>query len=150
MFKITEDFELKKAFREIDQPAFEPPAEAEYPMFVTDYVTWSEPSGHRVFLVFSDPAKGEPLGIVFERGSSAVPGMCEWCHSVRSGNGVSLLLAKVDGQRRVGLHLCRNLECQKRLSADPGADDFPRTGNSVLERKKVLSRMAEFFRQQLV
>jgi hypothetical protein len=152
MFKIESADELRECFRPLDRGEVELSPSLRFPLIVRDYLAWTEPSGHRVYLVFSEETRRPPLGIVFRRdqdSTGAPPSMCEFCHSVRSGNGVSLLTAAASDRRRVGIPLCRNLECHEKVEGLPGADDLPGTPRGRELARRILARMGGFVRQNL-
>src|SRR5688572_26130790 len=104
MIRIQSENELLDSFRLIDRDQVELPVDMRFPLLVKNYLAWPEASGARVFLVFEDPSSRKPFGIVFRQeqasfGQAAC--MCEWCHSVRSGNGVGLLTATSNDSTRV-------------------------------------------------
>src|SRR4051812_1238764 len=121
MFKVSSESELLESFRELDRAEIRLPESLKYPLFVTDYLTWLEPSGHRTYLLFKMLPDRPPVGIVFRRNASAgsVATMCEWCQSTRSGSNVSLLTATASSNRTVGIHLCNDLSCRDKALAAP-------------------------------
>ncbi|MGZ3689784.1 MAG: FBP domain-containing protein [Bdellovibrionota bacterium] len=143
MFRITSEAELMNCFRPRDRDEVVVPERA-FPLSVRDYLTWLEPSGVRVYLVFRDPLGGALLGIVFRRdqGNAVEPAMCEWCHSVRGGGSVGLLTARASSRRRIGISLCRDLSCAEKSET---YDD----GSSRLRVKKVIERMTLFARRNI-
>jgi hypothetical protein len=153
MFRIQSENELKECFREQDREELILGPEVKFPMVARDYLAWVEPSGNRTYLVFQDASFKGPLGIVFRRVQSLGPGvaaMCEWCHSVRSGDEVGLLTVKTHSNRRIAISLCRDLGCAENVRSGPGVHDFPTTA-SVQERvRRVLAKMADFARRELV
>lgn len=152
MIKITSENQLLETFRSLDRDQVQVPAEFKFPLAVKDYLSWIEPSGHRVYLVFEDTASGLPLGVVFERTPappSTPASMCQWCHSVRSGTGVSLLTTAASKNRRVGLHLCTDLNCRERAMGAPGIHDFNESLSGVEKVKQVVRRMNEFAKSNL-
>jgi hypothetical protein len=142
MFKIDSEEELLKTFRPRDRKHVELTKDLQFPLRATDYLAWVHPSGGRVFLVFAAP-KGPPIGLVFDSNGGAGPGvvqMCHWCHGHAAGTGVGLLTAKVNSKRRVGVHVCIDLGCAKKLE-----DEANRTGESVRPKmQKLIERMGEF------
>lgn len=152
MIRIASEKELLESFRLIDRAEVELPGNGRFPMVIRDYLAWSEPSGNRLFLVLADRERQLPLGIVFRRDQSGGSGparMCEWCHAVRSGDGVTLLTAASSSHRRVGLNLCRDLSCKDRLEEAPGVDDLPRLLSDQERLRRILRRMSAFARQNL-
>ena len=147
MIRITSENQILDSFRTDDRDEVRLPSGLKFPYAMKDYMTWVEPSGHRVFLVFPDDVSGNLRGVVFQRtpGGSDVPAsMCQWCHSVRGGNGVSLLTTSAGRQRRVGVHLCSSLNCRENALSPPGVNDF-QEGLSGHERvQRILQRMREF------
>ena len=106
-------------------------------------------SGNRVYLVFTD---GASVGIVFRRdqGPGAGSTMCEWCHSVRSGDSVGLLTATATSKRRVGIHACRDLSCKEKLESTPGVNDFQEMLNPREKARRLVARMSEFVRREII
>jgi len=150
MFRISSENELLSSFRAIDLDEVQIPADFHFPLAIKDYLSWIEPSGHRVYLVLEDTIDGGVKGIVFQRthgGPDAPASMCQWCHSVRTGGGVALLTATAGPKRRIGLHLCSDLACKEHLL--PGVQDFQES-LSVSERKqRLFQRMREFAKRHL-
>ena len=64
MIRIQNEAELLELFRPVDRDEVRPPVHQTYPMAVTDYLAWVEPSGHRTFLVFEDEKSRSGLGVV--------------------------------------------------------------------------------------
>jgi hypothetical protein len=153
MFRITDENELRDCFRELDRSEIVLDSAMSFPLTAKDYLTWIEPSGARTYLVFQDGSFKAPFGIVFRRDQTlgpSVAAMCEWCHSVRSGNEVGILTAKARDNTRVGISLCRDLNCSAKIRSEPGAHDFPSTA-SVQERvRKLQEKMAGFVRRDLI
>jgi len=147
MREVATPEELIRCFREIDRADVELPLTTlPFPLCFADVLAWS--AGPRAFLLYRD--SGRARGIVFHRGSGAVPeaaAMCEWCHTVRSHGGVRLLSVAVDRRRRVGLYLCADLSCLERARELPGPDDL-REGLDVKERsRRIVARIARFARR---
>jgi hypothetical protein len=155
MIRIASETELLDSFRALDRDEVELPDDLSFPVLVKDYLTWSDPGGHRVYLVFSEPGadsrKRSALGIVFRRSASGSgpPQMCEWCHAVRGGDGVMLLTATASSQKRVGIHLCRDLSCKDKVEAAPGAHDFPESLSARDRTQRILQRMSQFARRAI-
>lgn len=151
MIRIASEEQLFNTFRETDRDQVQLPANFKFPMVVKDYLNWTEPSGFRVYLVFEDPHTKAMTGVVFQRtqGAHDVASMCQWCHSVRVGGSVSLLTAEASRTRRVGLHLCSNLNCKENTNSSPSIHDFSE-GLSGFERtRRVLERMSDFTKRNL-
>lgn len=142
VFKLDSETALLQSFRPKDRKALEPPPGVTFPLFVPDYLAWPHPAGGRVYLVFAVP-KGAPTGIAFDTNGGAgegVPQMCDWCHGYATGTGVRLLTATVTGKKRVGVHLCADLGCQRKLE-----DEANRSGRSVRPAMQaLLARMGRF------
>ncbi|MBC7691238.1 MAG: FBP domain-containing protein [Methylotenera sp.] len=151
-FKISSETELLNCFRDLDRDEVLLTQELSFPIIVTDYLTWLEPSGVRAYLVFKDRSEGAPLGISFRRdqGPGVSPAMCEWCHSVRSGESIGLLSATASSKRRVGIQLCRDLSCKAKVLAEaPGVSDLSSTVSAEAKLAGVVGRMTDFARRQL-
>jgi hypothetical protein len=145
MFKIDSEQSLVTAFRPRDRAHLELP-KLSYPLFVRDYLSWSDPSGTKVFLLFS-VTRGAPTGIAFQRDQGSVPGarMCEWCHSYGAGDRIGLLTTDVNSRKRVGVSLCLDLSCNVKLE-----DAANRAGKSSVEASRALiDRIARFAREAL-
>jgi hypothetical protein len=151
MIYINSETELLSAFRLIDREEVQIPRALQLPLKVDDYVTWIEPSGSRIYLIIEEKKKQLPFGIVFRRDqdTSGSYGMCEWCHSVRSGNGVALLTATASSHRRVGINLCRDLDCKEKAELPPGPNDIPQLLSSQDRIQKITQRMFNFAKQNL-
>lgn len=145
MVRILSDDQLLQSFRPFERGEVQIPSDFAYPLAMKDYLAWTEPSGHRVFLVFSD--KESLQGVIFYRtkvASDTPAAMCQWCHSVRGRAGVSLLSATVDRDRRIGVYLCSDLNCRHNLMSTPGVNDF-HEGLSRQERVMgMMARMRKF------
>jgi hypothetical protein len=147
MIKIASESELLRTFRAVDRDQVQLPPDFKFPLAVKNFTTWLEPSGHRVYLVYEDTKKGGPIGIVFQRthGSpDAAPAMCQWCNSVRGGSGVSLLTAAVGSNRRVGIHLCSDLQCADEEMVIPGVNDLRESLSRTEKVLRLMQRMSDF------
>ena len=144
MFKVDSEDALLEAFRPRDRKQVELAREVKAPMFVRHYLSWVHPAGGRAFLVFAVPG-GLTTGIVFDTngGGPSVPHMCEWCRSPGLGSTVGMLTARVSGTRVVGLQLCSDLSCQRKLE-----DEADRAGRSVLPAMAALIEHMGRFAQQ--
>ena len=152
MLRLRDSDHLRAAFRAIDQDEVYVPPDMKFPIGVRDYLAWVEPSGHRVYLIFVEPYSHERLGIVFHRtrGTPDTPAaMCQWCHAVRGGGAVALLTAAVNRRRRVGVHLCSNLNCRENALTTPGIHDFNESISASERVKRILVRMSAFARRNL-
>jgi hypothetical protein len=141
MFRLESEQALVDAFRPRDQAVLQLPTGRSFPLFVRDYLTWAEPAGHCVFLVFRVDG-GVPTGIAFCRTppQSGIPRMCDWCHSPDTGQGVGLLTADRNSRKRVGVHVCQDLGCRGRVE-----DAALRAGRSPLDATRaLLARIARF------
>lgn len=153
MFLIRSDKELMDCFRQQDQAEVFIPADLVLPKVSKDYLTWMEPSGARAYLVFQDESFKAPFGIVFRRDQTAGPSvaaMCDWCHSVRSGNEIGVLTVSTSNKKRVGISLCRDLSCAEKIRSEPGANDFSVQASMQERIKRLLAKMSTFARQQLI
>ncbi|HEX4925037.1 MAG TPA: FBP domain-containing protein [Bdellovibrionales bacterium] len=153
MFRIANETVLKDTFRELDRDEVVVPAELRFPLGVKDYIAWLEPSGHRAYLVFIDPASDKPMGIVFHRPhakSEGINHMCEWCHCVRGSGGVGLMTAIATSRRRVGIELCTDLGCKDKIKSPPGINDIRESLDPAQRVERVLKRMSDFARRNLI
>ncbi|NOK01410.1 MULTISPECIES: FBP domain-containing protein [unclassified Myxococcus] len=148
MFRFENDRALIESFRPRDRRAIEMPPGITFPLFVRDYLAWTETSGARVYLIFSAPGSRKPIGIIFRRdslGGEPVTRMCEWCHSYGSAHEVCLLTTAVDNKRRVGVNLCADLRCREKME-----DAADRSGRHPLEfLGKLNERMFRFAHEAL-
>ena len=147
MFKLESEAQLREAFRPRDLKSFELAPEVKMPVFVRDYLAWTHPAGGRVFLVFAVPG-GVPTGIAFDTNSGAgptVPAMCDWCHCNTVGTGVGLLTAALNSKKRLGVHVCSDLGCKKKLE-----EAANRSGRSVLPAmERLIEKMGRFASEAL-
>ncbi len=146
MFRLPSEQSLLEAFRPKDRSRVELPPGLTFPLVVHHTLTWAHPAGGRVFLVFAVP-RGVPTGIAFDTNGTgpAVPHMCDWCHQTGLGTGVSLLSARLDAKRTIGVHICSDLGCQRKLE-----DEADRSGGSPLPALEALvERMGRFARDGL-
>ena len=157
MISISSKSQMLDAFRPIDRPEVQLPHGLEFPVVLKDYMAWVEPSGARVFLLFQDPTVGGARGVVFRRNNATpeqVTQMCQWCHSVRGGNSVRLLTAKLSpkrtgAHRTVGLHLCADLSCKDKVLGTPGINDLREPYSAYQKLFRVLLNMGDFCRNSL-
>lgn len=152
MICIVSPAQLKEAFRAIDRDQVSVPHDLAFPLRLTDYIAWTEPSGHRVFLVFQDPSGQGARGIVFKRTGSSNGGvarMCQWCHSVRGGSLIRLLTAQASKSRNVGVHLCADLSCKTKVLGRPGVNDLREPYSAYEKLYRVILNMAEFAKDNL-
>ncbi|ADO71564.1 FBP domain-containing protein [Stigmatella aurantiaca] len=149
MFRLETDRTLVESFRPRDRRVIEMPSSVTFPLFVRDYLAWTETSGGRVYLIFTAPGSRKPIGIIFRReaqgGGPPTSQMCDWCHHTGSSNEVGLLTTDVDNKRRVGVNLCVDLRCQARL--EDAADRTGRHPHEALARLK--ERMFRFAHEAL-
>lgn len=141
-----------ETFRPFERDEVFFPPTLQFPISVKDTVSWVEPSGARAYLVYND--QNRLFGVVFRRDTGGVTpaaAMCEWCHSVRSSGSIGLLTATASGNRRVGVYLCRDLDCKDKLLADaPGVNDVPSTMRSIDARmQRIVARITEFSKRTL-
>ena len=148
MFRLETDRALVEAFRPLDRRVIEMPSDLTFPLFVRDYLAWTETSGARVYLVFGAPGSHRPIGIIFRRGPSSGANaslMCDWCHTTAPASEVGLLTVDVSSHRRVGVSLCLDLRCKERLE-----DAADRSGRHPLELLEPMrARMFRFAREGL-
>ena len=112
---------LLDAFRPRDRKNVIVSPSMKFPLSIGHYLTWSEPSGVRVYLVFKKPSWKYPIGVAFRRDQggavSMLPRMCDWCHSTGASDEVSLLTASVDSKTRIGAILCMDLGCLAKMES---------------------------------
>jgi FBP C-terminal treble-clef zinc-finger len=149
MFRIETEKDLLQAFRPRDRKTLELPEGIKFPLFVRDYLAWSEPAGTRVFLMLPSPGDSrQPVGIAFRRDSpGGGPGscMCDWCHSYGAADEIGLLTTDVSSKRRVGINLCIDLRCKEKLES--AADLSGRHPRELLQ--PLMERMVRFASEAL-
>ena len=148
MFLIKTEDDLLRAFRPRDREKVELPEGIQFPLFVRDYLAWTEPAGTRVFLMLAAPGSRRPMGIAFRRdsqGGGAASHMCDWCHAYGSASEIGLLTTDVNSKRRVGVNLCLDLRCKEKLES--AADLSGRDPREL--SKPLLERMLRFTREAL-
>ncbi|MGE3680734.1 MAG: FBP domain-containing protein [Bdellovibrionales bacterium] len=152
MIRISSSAQLLESFRDLDREEVQIPPTFRFPLAIKDYISWIEASGHRVYLVVEDPENRMPLGVVFQRthgSSDTAAAMCQWCHAVRTGRAVSLLTAAAGRNRRIGLHLCSDLNCKENALSPPGIHDFQEAVTGRARVQSVVQRMVEFTKRHL-
>lgn len=144
MFKLDSEAALLDTFRPRDRKKVELPAGLKFPLTATDYYSWLHPAGGRVYVVFAPRGGGHTTGIVFDtNGANQVTQLCDWCHS--SSTDVSMLTAALNSNKRVGISVCGDLSCGKKLE-----DAANLSGRSVRPAMEaLLTRMAAFARDAL-
>jgi hypothetical protein len=104
-------------------------------------------------LLFDDPFSSlGPMGIVFKRASPSqdTAQMCQWCHAVRGGGRVSLLTTAAGKKRRIGLYLCRDLDCREKIFGHrPDVNDLRESLGKSQRLNRILEKMSEFARENL-
>jgi hypothetical protein len=146
MFRLDSEAKLLDAFRPKDRALVALAPEIKLPAVVRHYLAWTHPAGGRVFLVFATPG-GAPTGIVFDSngGGAQVPQMCDWCHGCGTGGQVALLTARLDAQRRVGINVCSDLSCMRKIE-----EEANRSGRALAPMlDKVVGRMGRFASEAL-
>jgi hypothetical protein len=148
MFLLRSEKDLVEAFFPRDQKRLELPKGVKYPLVVRDYLAWSDPASPRVHLVFTEPGARHPIGLVFDRDRSGASqgSMCEWCHSFGSSAEIGLLMLTVSDNRRVGIHLCRDLSCRDKIEQNLSLSPV----SAHTRQKRVLSEMSRFVRRLLL
>jgi hypothetical protein len=71
--------------------------------------------------------------------------MCDWCLSTGTSDQIGLLTASVDARRRVGVNLCLDLGCMRKLEGFAEASGMKLEGVSA----RFFERMERFFRLAL-
>ena len=142
MFRLTSEAQLRDCFRPKDRDVVELSSDLKFPMLVRDSVSWLHPGGGHVFLVFAVP-NGTPTGIAFQSNggtSAAIGQMCDWCHSWGSGSEVALLTTRLNANKRVGVHVCSDLSCRRKIE-----DEANRAGRSPLPAlRDLVDRIGQF------
>lgn len=153
MIRIQSETDLLQAFRPIDRDTVRLGSHVRFPLAVSEYLSWVEPSGHRTYLVFEDEKSRSLIGVVFKRNQpppDPVTNMCEWCHAVSGSGTIGLLSTDVNKKKRVGLYLCRDLQCKENIEAEPpSVHDLRESISKQEKRMRVLERMSEFARRNL-
>jgi hypothetical protein len=149
VFRLETDRALIESFRSRDRRVIEMPPGITFPLFVRDYLAWTETSGLRVYLVFAAPGSRKPIGLIFRRdspeGGALTSYMCDWCHSHGSSSEVGLLTTDVNNKRRVGVTLCVDLRCKQKLE-----DAADRAGRHPLQAfAQLQERMFRFAHEAL-
>jgi hypothetical protein len=140
---------LLESFRPSERQSVVVPYTMRFPLTIDPYLTWGEPSGVRVYLVYFSPRKKGPLGVIFRRdqqgSAGSPPGMCEWCLSTGSSDQIGLLTAESGPNRRVGVNLCLDLGCIVKLEvvSNVSGIDLDRL------RSMLLQKIDRFFREAL-
>lgn len=152
MIRIQTEKQVIDAFREIDQSEVQIPHNITFPFLVRDYFAWTEPGGHRTFLIFNDEETKNLLGVVFKRtqeSPDAPAKMCEFCHSVRGHGNISMLSAKVTPNKTIGLHLCRDLSCREKVESIPGTNDLTGSKDRMYRNIVLVERIRKFLRSKI-
>ena len=149
MFRIETEKELLNAFRSRDRKHVELPKGTKLPLFVRDYLSWVDPYGVRVFLVFTAPGSKRLTGIAFRRDQQGdktlAVRVCDWCRNASGGDQIGLLTTDVDSKRRVGVNLCLDLRCNERLESTTDL-----AGANLQEAiRQMTERMARFATEAL-
>lgn len=125
------------------------PEDLKFPVELDPVLVWLEPSGARVYLLAHRSHWETPVGIAFRRdqrgSSSSPPRMCDWCLSTGTSDQIGLLTASVDARRRVGVNLCLDLGCMRKLEGFAEASGMKLEGVSA----RFFERMERFFRLAL-
>lgn len=142
MFRLSSEAALRACFRPKDADIFEPSTTMTFPLLVRDYVAWTHPAGGRVYLVFALPG-GTPTGLVFQSNGGPTAGvgqMCDWCHAWGAGSEVALLTTRLNASRRIGVHVCSDLSCRRKVE-----DEANRAGRSPLPAlRQLVERIGQF------
>ena len=155
MIRFSTPHDLLESFRTANRRLVEMPDSIAFPFILRDYISWNDPSRRQTTVVFQTLLKSAPIayGIVFKYASGQTEApvqMCQWCHSVRRGPAVDLLTIDVGPKRRIGLYLCRTLDCKEHLSQRvTGTSDLHETIPGDENIKRLLERMTEFAQRNL-
>ena len=139
MLRVQDRNQLLDMFREIDKDNVVITKDLKFPIAVTDYFAWREPSGHRTFLIIEDRFQSRHFAIALDRTKSPekVPMMCNWCHSVRPSKDVALMTISVTRRKRVGIHLCSDISCKENILERPSVNDMRET----IDRQEKIVRL---------
>jgi len=152
MIRIATEQELYSYFRPIDRDHVFLSQNLKFPLVFKNYMSWEEPSGHRVYLVFENATTGRPLGVAFRKASApadSAPVMCEWCHAVRGRGEVRLMTAAASRDRRIGLYLCADLHCEEEITNPPGVNDLRESLSQTERIQRLMERMRVFAKGNL-
>ena len=152
MLRIKDSRELLNLFRELDQSSVFIPYEVKFPLAVSDYFAWKEPSGHRTYLVIEDRLNSRPFAIVFEKtkSSESVPMMCNWCHAVKPASDVALMTTSVDKNTRIGLYLCSDFSCKNNILERPSIHDMRETLGKQEKMMRLNSKIQSFINKEIL
>lgn len=148
MFLLRSEKDLIECFRSRDQRRLELPDNLKFPLVVRDYFAWTDSSGTRVNLVFSEPDVRKPIGLTFDRPSSGEPtaAICDWCHSYGSSNQIGLLTIEASDKRRVGVNLCLDLSCHDKIETNTGLSPI----GAQKRQQAVVAKMSRFVRRTIL
>jgi len=145
MFTLATEAELISTFRPKDRRGLEVAPELQFPLKVDGCVSWIHPAGGKAFMVFAVPG-GAPTGLAFDTNEgSGVVQMCDWCHCSSGGGDVALLVATLSGKKRVGVYLCRDLSCARKLEEQSNLSGA-RFGRAL---EKLVTRIGKFANEGL-
>lgn len=148
MFLLRTEKEFIDCFRPVDQRTLELPKGIRFPLVIRDYFAWSESSGARTYLIFSEPEVNKPIGISFDREHSSghTAALCDWCHSMGSTNQIGLLTIATSSKRRVGVNLCLDLSCKEKIHSEVSLSSTA----AQLRVRRVVERMSRFVRRTVI
>lgn len=150
MLRIKDQTELLNLFRDVDTKDVIIPKDIKFPLAVSDYFAWKEPSGHRTYLVIEDIER--PFALTFERtkNSEGVPMMCNWCHGVRPASDVALMTVAVDKRTRVGIYVCSDLRCKENILDRPSINDMRETLGQQEKIMRLKQKMQDFINHEIL
>jgi FBP C-terminal treble-clef zinc-finger len=118
-FSIESEAEMFQSFRKSDQKKLLLPAGLKFPLKVSSYFTWREPSNTYTYLIFKKPNWDLPRGVVFKRAHQAIEGatgqLCSWCHAYGSSEEIGMLSVAASANTSFTYILCRDLRCIEKI-----------------------------------
>jgi len=118
MIIVQNKEELLNSFRTLDRDQVSHLPQGGFPLAMRPYLSWSEPSHHKAFLLF--PHESRPVGAVFRssQGGGNHAQFCQWCHAVKPPQGIELLVAQASLKTSVGVWVCKGISCKDSMK-DP-------------------------------
>jgi len=152
MLRVSNQDELQNLFRDFEKDQVILPSNMSFPLAVSDYLAWKEPSGHRTFLVVEDKVGDRPFGLIFERtkGTESVPMMCNWCHAVKPASDVALMTVAVDKRTRVGVYLCSDISCKDNILERPSIHDMRETLGKQEKLVRLQQKIQDFANHEIL
>ncbi|KYG70642.1 FBP domain-containing protein [Bdellovibrio bacteriovorus] len=118
VFSIASEAELIQSFRNRDQKKLVLPENLKFPLNVSSYFTWREPSGVYTYLVFKMPNWDLPRGVAFKKTAATgepVGGLCSWCHAYGSSEDIGMLTVNMSSDVSSSYYICQDLRCIEKI-----------------------------------